>query len=392
MRRFSQVIVLLAGVALTGCNAFGPRAVEGTRVAYNEVLARTQDEQLLLNIVRLRYVDVPMFLEVASINTQFEFRTDADASISGEFGDSLSEYTGSTGVGFSVIEKPTVSYVPLQGDDFVKQLMAPVDLDTIVLMTRGGWSAHRVLRVCAQSLCGLPNAPTAAGPAHDNTPIFERFQRAVKLLREQQLDRVARLRMTEDGKYELQLDTDHPNSDELHELLGLEETGVTPLRAGSRREPGVVTVEPRSLLGAMFYLSQGIELPPPQPWLVVLHRRCGHLVQGDVRDDGVPVRRAVGGPRLSRPRAHDRAVVAASSSASTRRRNAATSARRASSVSCTVGSSAGAETVVSMRPTVGPLSAGVRATAETGAATSATVSASAESASPAVHNRCPQRA
>lgn len=264
MRRFVRGIPVLAtALALAGCNAFGPRAVQGTRVAYNEVLQRTQAEQLLLNVVRLRYVDVPMFLEVSSVNTQFEFRTSADASVGGEFGDSLSEYSGSGGLGFTVVEKPTVSYVPLQGDDFVKQIMAPVDLDTIILMTRGGWSTNRMLRVCAQSLCGLPNAPEASGPAPDYEPVFSDFQEAVKLMRELQRARVGGVKRADDGSYLLHMDDSDPRSGRLREMLGLHDGVDFPIRIGARREPNVLTVETRSLLGAMFYLSQGIDVPAP---------------------------------------------------------------------------------------------------------------------------------
>ena len=263
MRRFPCLILTAALALLAGCNAFGPRAVQGTRVAYNEVLAQTQDEQMLLNVVRLRYVDVPMFLEVASVNTQFEFETAFDASISGTFGDSLSEHSGRAGTGFTVTEKPTVSYVPLQGDAFVKQLMGPVDLDTIVLMTRGGWSAHRVLRVCAQSLCGLPNAPAAAGPAPDYEPVYAEFQRAVQILRQQQRDRSGGVGRDEDGNYVMYVDRVHPSTPELHELLGLPDGDSFPVAVGGRRIPGTITIETRSLLGAMFYLSQGIDVPAP---------------------------------------------------------------------------------------------------------------------------------
>lgn len=261
MQTPSRVFPLLAVVLLAGCNALGPSAVEGTRVAYNEVLARTQDEQLLLNLVRLRYVDVPMFLEVASVNTQFEFRANAEVTVDGEFGDSLSEYSGELGVGVAAVEKPTVSYVPLQGNDFVERLMRPFDLDTIVLMTRGGWSAHRVLRACAQSLCGLPNAPTAAGPAPDSEPEYREFNRAVALLREHQKRRAGGITRDEAGGYHLVVDADLETTPELFALLGLTDARTAPLRAGARREPGAVTVETRSMLGAMFYLSQGIDVP-----------------------------------------------------------------------------------------------------------------------------------
>jgi hypothetical protein len=39
----------------------------------NSAFQQTNDEQLLLNLVRLRYRDTPAFLEVSSISSQTRF-------------------------------------------------------------------------------------------------------------------------------------------------------------------------------------------------------------------------------------------------------------------------------------------------------------------------------
>ena len=39
---------------------------------YNEVIRDTNDEQLLINIVRLRYADSPVFIDLPNITSQFE--------------------------------------------------------------------------------------------------------------------------------------------------------------------------------------------------------------------------------------------------------------------------------------------------------------------------------
>src|SRR5712691_2340339 len=66
------VAVLLGSVVAAGCPTFGPHALEQTRLQYNEVVKRTKEEQLLLNIVRLRYTDTPSSLAVSVIAAQFE--------------------------------------------------------------------------------------------------------------------------------------------------------------------------------------------------------------------------------------------------------------------------------------------------------------------------------
>ena len=50
----------------------GARRVRFTRIRYNEVVRDTNDQQLLLNIVRLRYADSPVFIDLPAITSQFE--------------------------------------------------------------------------------------------------------------------------------------------------------------------------------------------------------------------------------------------------------------------------------------------------------------------------------
>ena len=65
-----RMALLVACLGAAGC--VGPRAISHTRMRYNEVYRSTNDEQLLLNIVRLRYADSPVFIDLPNITSQFE--------------------------------------------------------------------------------------------------------------------------------------------------------------------------------------------------------------------------------------------------------------------------------------------------------------------------------
>ena len=54
------------------------------RFDYNEALARSSKEQLLINLVRLRYDDVPVFLAVDSVLTQYVYA--GDVTLTGSVG------------------------------------------------------------------------------------------------------------------------------------------------------------------------------------------------------------------------------------------------------------------------------------------------------------------
>ena len=69
-------------VGVSGC-AIGPRALSGNRPEYNRVIQQTEKEELLLNIVRVRYSEPIKFLQVTSIVSTLSYGAalNADAKI-----------------------------------------------------------------------------------------------------------------------------------------------------------------------------------------------------------------------------------------------------------------------------------------------------------------------
>ncbi len=65
---------------LPACGRFGPRQIPRDSFNYNEAIARSSNEQMLINLVRLRYREVPVFLAVGSVLTQYFYGGEASAS------------------------------------------------------------------------------------------------------------------------------------------------------------------------------------------------------------------------------------------------------------------------------------------------------------------------
>ena len=270
MRRLNSCIsaTLILTVVIGGCHQAGPASVEIGRASYNIAIQQTNSEQLLLNLVRLRYRDTPYFMEVSSVSTSFDFDVSALASAS-LLGSEAKTYGFGAGIGYT--ERPTVTYTPLQGDEFVRQLMSPVDLNTILLLYHSGWSIERIFRVCLQSINGVKNAPSASGPTPDYVPQYEEFREAAELLRKLQLRRVLDMGYTtsddpNERPVEIRIADQALEWDEvkqLCDLLGLER-GRThfPLttEVGAGGKDRIATV-PRSLMGSLFYVSQSVEVP-----------------------------------------------------------------------------------------------------------------------------------
>jgi len=181
-------LVLAGGTWLGGC-VRGPRLVSESHAAYNDALRVRLDEELLLNLVRLRYRDRPLFLQVSSVIARFERESSLDLS-AGVNADASSgsapSISGGAGVGLGFAEQPTVTFTPLQGEDFAERLLRPIDLETLALLQRSGWSIERVMRLTVQRMNGLDNAAGASGPTPARSPVFREFIEASHALKQLQ--------------------------------------------------------------------------------------------------------------------------------------------------------------------------------------------------------------
>lgn len=250
----------------TGCNVTGPVAVKTGRGMYNNVIQGTGNEQLLQNLVRLKYRDTPFFMEVASISTSFEFTASAGANAT--LPDASPDTYGLSG-GLSYIEKPTVTYTPLQGDRFVMQLMKPISLDIVLLLYHSGWSIERIFRLTLQSINDIKNAPSASGPTPERVPRFETFLRISRILRSLQKKDVLDLGRTEENGSPgvvLHIDEtakDWPEVTELRDLLDLDPSlsKYRLIMGTGRQGTDSIVVMTRSLSGCLFYISQSVQVP-----------------------------------------------------------------------------------------------------------------------------------
>ncbi|MEO1009179.1 MAG: hypothetical protein AAFX79_11475 [Planctomycetota bacterium] len=170
--------VPLAAIALAGCQ-FGPGTLAVSSAHYSDAVRIAQTEQLLINLVRLRYRDHPVYLSVTSISTQFE--VGASASIDGSIVEAGADVLG-LGGGIEYSERPTITFGILSGDEFEREILEPVSINTIALLADSGWRVDRVLRLTVESLNGLRHATSASGPTPSAAPEFRDFLEAVTLL------------------------------------------------------------------------------------------------------------------------------------------------------------------------------------------------------------------
>ncbi len=264
--RFYRGVALLLALGLTACAQFGPRTIEASRTDYNVAMSQTENEQMLLNLVRLRYGDRPYFLEVSALNTQFLIAP--SAGISSSF-----DLDGTTNYGidgkFAFEEKPTVTYTPLQGEKFVKRVLSRVPLDTLLLLDASGWKTSRVLRLCVETMNSLDNAASASGPTPSAGPDVAAFRRAVNLLTGFQENRAVALFHTGDserGGYAVRFDEQVQQGTDFQEFARLLQLDPAQKRyalgeASFGGDSDTIRLGTRSFMGVMYFLSNAIEIP-----------------------------------------------------------------------------------------------------------------------------------
>ena len=267
-RHFCVLPVLVLAALLSGCqSAFGPQALERTHPAYNEAIITSINEQMLQNLVRMRYRDVPFFLEISSVTASLSLGANAGVSADVNLG---SGDTLSPGAGIAYSDKPTISYTPLQGEDLLKSILSPLQLEAILVLTQSGWNISRVFGLCFERINNLYNAPNASGPTPLLEPAHERFgelMNALHTLQKAQLIEIGTIQSENSVDIVIKLVTDNDryknDIDQVYALLELDrnEDKFTLNTDFLNKNDRQWTVRPRSISGVLYYLSHNVKVP-----------------------------------------------------------------------------------------------------------------------------------
>ena len=146
----------LGALALVaGCTSVTPDRISADRMDYGHVIVESWKRQTLLNVVRMRYGDAPVFLDVASVINSYSVGGKANAAAS------LPSVTDpnvfSLGAEGSWSNTPTVTYQPLLGDRFTRSMLHPVPPAAVFQMLQAGWDARLVMTTVLNSINGLRN-------------------------------------------------------------------------------------------------------------------------------------------------------------------------------------------------------------------------------------------
>jgi hypothetical protein len=153
--------------------------LELTRLRYDQAVHETTEQQWLRNIVRLRYGDLPSFLDVSAITSQFEISSRGGVT-AGQQRDS-SNATGFGDWALQFRDAPTLSYTPRDPTELTRAMVAPVGITALGLIANNGWSFEDVLRLMVAEINGLENTPGAGLIIPETVPPLTPFPEMVRL-------------------------------------------------------------------------------------------------------------------------------------------------------------------------------------------------------------------
>ena len=289
----TALLIVLALLLISGCAAQGAKRVPADRFDYNAAIAQSTREQMLLNIVRSRYLEVPVFLTVSSVLTQYEYERRAGLGTILEFGTETTDRgTGEVNLGFS--ERPTITYLPVEGQEFSAHLLSDIPADIIFAAAQAGWPVDVFMRIGIQRLGTVENMSFGELPGSgyidlnkqfaedfENLKRFERVIELIFILADREVIEVQQVE--ENGKSRSYLIIADKVPEGLRPLLGefRQRIGLTNrnrFRITDRvtnLKSDELSIQTRSVMAMMEFMARGVEVP------------LEHLQEGRVIDYGL---------------------------------------------------------------------------------------------------------
>ncbi|HEX8915128.1 MAG TPA: hypothetical protein VF796_22445 [Humisphaera sp.] len=253
-----------------GCSSIGPGTVSRDRYDYSGSVGESWKRQALLNVVKLRYLDPPTFVDVGQIVAGYSLETGLTGGATfpqtTAFGGNTPTVSGTA----RFTDRPTITYTPMTGNRFIKALLMPLPPESVFFLIQAGWPADGVLFASVASLNGLRNqSGSIAGVA----PADPDFVRVGELLRRVQASGGVGMRIVQDDKkqqttvltFHTRGASEQTLADvrELNRLLGVDpDAGELRLVYGAAaRNRGELAVQTRSVIQIMTALSSGVEVP-----------------------------------------------------------------------------------------------------------------------------------
>jgi hypothetical protein len=254
-------VVLLAA----GCRSIGPDTVARDRFDYTTAISDSVKNQLLLNLVKLRYGDMPLFVDVSSVISQYSMENGIEYNFQWEYPPILR--TPSVGGSNTFTDRPTITYTPLTGDKFSKSILTPIPPSAIFFLVQSGRSVDSVFFLCIQSINGINNRYDAPMRSRPMDPEF--VEVLAKMRRIQDSGMIGmRIQTVANNQSTVMYFGDKVSPEIAEDIVWVKQKlELDPqvheykLVYGSAAQPGEIAILSRSVMEIMVQLASSIEIP-----------------------------------------------------------------------------------------------------------------------------------
>jgi hypothetical protein len=164
------LFLLLFALQVMGCAGIGPHTVARDRFDYVSAISESWKKQTLLNLVKIRYSDAPVYVDIASVINTYEMQ--GTVSLGANWANAPLTDTQNLSASGRYTDRPTITYTPLAGERFTRALMTPIPVTGILFLLQAGYPADYIFRICVQTINGLNNSYGANMSGRDMDPGF----------------------------------------------------------------------------------------------------------------------------------------------------------------------------------------------------------------------------
>ncbi len=270
---FRYLVAIVAVCAmLAGCSSYGPKSMNRDQLDYGYSIGENWKSQMLANIVKIRFIDMPVFVDVGTIVSGYSLET----SVNGRLGWGDSFTGGSTqglGAQGKFTDRPTITYMPKTGNDYLRSILEPVSPKSLLALIQAGYSSELLFTWAVEAINGVHNWSATARNKRSADPEFFEF---VELMQElQYLGAVGfELKTNPDSKQDIIFvlnkeglsESTLQKSRRTAEILSLEpgRDRYRVIYAPFRSDPGTLSIQTRSVLQMMAAMAGFIDVPAEQ--------------------------------------------------------------------------------------------------------------------------------
>ena len=152
-----SLFIVMVSVLIIGCTGIGPKTIPRDRFDYSAAISKSWQNQMLLNMVKLRYGETPVFVDVTSVISQYA--VESQISLGAIFNNPLANSGDTQSIGGTgkYTDRPTITYAPMVGKKFAKTMMTPIPPPAIFFLIQSGWPVDFILRSCVKSVNTFQN-------------------------------------------------------------------------------------------------------------------------------------------------------------------------------------------------------------------------------------------